>query len=437
MSEQNGQSTAVATQPRNAAVEQIRQAGAAAVAEQKAVRDMYVMLEGVEWGSGNSLVKGADFSRATRAAFAKFCVVTRANPQIHVDLLGGKPYLNAQYYRDKCSADQYFIDDVQINISVSVAEQLRAQAKQALQEAKELGLPEPTGEVQKLLEEARTLDRLRSEYGVPEWATHAYETRIRRYVENAPLDAIRRGELADAEQFIRIVRECNWAGGRGIVQKKRKDGSKYEVEADPIGDAEPAKTARTRSFRRCARNAFSAWFDQFDDDISRASEVVEAEWTEVRDDNRERAAITSGETQTVVTGAGEPSAAGSDGARDLPIEDAEEVTEEPFTPEQKTDARRNYFGSLKAISIVGDDARKQWQLENNLGESSKEWGRVEYARAQQLLEPKIRERLIGVVGHLGFESIDDFARSKNAEPPTSVQHLKTLLSYALADAGES
>lgn len=391
MSENNG-SVALATQAQGP-IEQVRQRGVAAVADRQVLRDMCTMIQGVEWGSGNTAIQGAHFSPHTLGAFAKFCVVTRANPQIHVDILGGKPYLNAQYYRDKLSSDPYFIDDEQINLSPRLSEQLRDQARAAIAEAKEMGLPEPTGEIQNLLAQAREIERTRAEWDAPEWATSVIETRIRRYTENAPIDAIKSGEI-DGTPYIRLIRECNWAGGKGRVVQRKRDGSSYEREADPIGDLEPAKTARTRSFRRCARNAFSAWFDQFDDDVKRATEIVGAEWREITVDNQAaQAALPSGTgLQGAVTGDGEPSAGNAEDARALPIEDArgeverqQSTSDNPAKPAfDKADARKRYFATLRDAGIAEAD-RAEWQKENGLPESSKEWGEGEFSRAHELL----------------------------------------------------
>lgn len=383
MSEQSTNSTAVAVAEasNSSAIEQIRQQGAHSIAERKVLNDMYRMLQGVEWG--------VSMSEASRAAFAKFCVVTRANPQLHVDLLGGKPYLNAQYYRDKISADPYFIDDEQINISPSMSEQLRAQAAQAMDEARQLGLPEPIAEVQAMLATARECDRKRAEYGAPEWATHVYETVIRRYTENAPLEAIRRGEV-DPTPFIRVVRECNWAGGRGVVEKKRRDGSTYKTDGDPIGDADPAKTARTRSFRRAARNAFSAWFVSFDEEIGRALQVLEAEFEIVQEDRAAAARqLPSGtDDQVLRTGGGEAQGvSGREVARQE--EQADAPAELPF---DKAKAQRALFATLHEAGIT-DDQRKQWAKENDLPPSTKLWGPEHFDRAMEILVTPYRAKL--------------------------------------------
>lgn len=402
----NGNATALAVQEagKSTAIEQIRQRGAAQIAERKLLGDMYRMLQGVEWG--------ISMSEASRAAFAKFCVVTRANPQLHVDLLGGKPYLNAQYYRDKVSADAYFIDDEQINISPSMSEQLRAQAKQALQEARDLGLPEPTQEVQLMLQEARSIDRRRAEYGVPEWATHVYETVIRRYTENAPLDAIRRGDI-DGSEFVRVVRECNWAGGRNGKDNKK----------DPIGDAEPAKTARSRSFRRAARNAFSAWFDEFDDEIGRALQVLEAEFEIVQEDRAAAARqLPSGtDDQVLRTGGGE--AQGVSGQEVARQEQQQNAEPEPF---DKVAAQRALFATLRDAGIT-EDQRKEWAKDNDLPPSTKLWEQGHFERAMEILIAPYRTKLEQGCAHLGVTP-DALAHEVFGRPVTILKEIQQLIS---------
>ncbi len=449
--DQNGNGGTALTTSEQPGIENIRRAGAVAVAERKALREMYVMLEGCEWGSGNSVVRGSGFSDSARAALAKLCVVTRANPQIHIDILGGKPYHNAQYFRDRVSPDPYFIDDVQRNISPGIIVQLREQAQQALDEAKRMGLPEPTQEVQDLLADARMIARLHSEYAVPAWATIAYETIIRRYTENAPLDKIRNGEVADPSVFIRTVRECNWAGNK--PERKKSGGGTYDP--DPIGNMDPEKTARTRSFRRCARNAFSVWFDKFDDSIQRAYEMVEAEWEEVKD-----RPLPPG--NAIATGDGEPTSTRAALPERLPVSDitsaderepepvearttqattpareattaaapaepaAEEQPNGEFTEADRQELRKRLFPDLLENGIKGEPARKAWATENELPESTKTWTRRDFDDAFRILEGPAREELLEAVGAHGFESVDEFCTARSLELPVTLKDVKAL-----------
>lgn len=420
MSETNG--TAVATTNGNGAIDAIRQRSMQAAAESKATREMYKVIEGAEWGSGNSVVRGSGFSPAARFALAKLCVVTRANPQLHIDILGGRFYHNSQYFRDKVSADPHFIDDEQINISPSVSEHLREQAKQALQEARDLGLPEPTAEVQSMLARAREIDRVRAEYSAPEWAQVVIETVIRRYHDGAPLEAIRRGDV-DGTPFIRVVRECNWAGGRGMVTRKRRDGGTYESEADPIGDAEPAKTARTRSFRRCARNAFSIWFENFDDDITRQQEIVEAEYEIIQEDRAAaaRQLPSSTDDQVLRTGGGE--AQGVSGQEVARQEQQQNAEPEPF---DKVAAQRALFATLRDAGIT-EDQRKEWAKDNDLPPSTKLWEQGHFERAMEILIAPYRTKLEQGCAHLGVTP-DALAHEVFGRPVTILKEIQQLIS---------
>lgn len=449
------------------AIQAMRKAGALAVAEKKALGDMYRMLEGCEWGSGNSVVRGSSFSEAARAALARFCVVTRANPQIHVDLLGGRPYLNSRYYRDMTSADPHFIEDLQINISASASELLRRQAEQAIAEAEKFGLPRPTEEIQRLLEEARTLERLRIEYNVPAWATVAIETRIRRYVENAPLEKIRNGEVENPEAYVRTVRECNWAGNR--PRKEKSGGGTYD--ADPIGNMEPEKTARTRSFRRCAANAFSAWFDQFDSDIQRAQELTEAEWEDVTPSRVQANAI--------ATGAGEPSATRAALPQSLPVQDltagsavtpgeffegiaraqrafntsggdmsaARDAFEHGESPESavardkpaarqdedgfdRDAARGTFFGNLRDSGV---DDRKAWLAEHGFPDSVTKFTAADFKRAAEIIVGPDWQTLTDLVGQLGFEKVAEYVHVNGRDVPRTLREIRNEIARVRAD----
>jgi hypothetical protein len=266
MSEQTGTALAGGGQAEVAA---IRQAGGLEVARRGEVARLFRMLEGMEWGSGTQVVKGSSFSPTTRQAFAEFCYAARANPMYHVDVLGGKPFLNAKYWSDRINTEPNFVDFALANISDDAAK--------------------------------------RAEWGVPEWATQAYECTIRKLANFAPVAKIRSGEVSDWERYLVAVSECNWAGNK--PKGRTRDGKEYE--ADPIGNAEPAKTARTRALRRCAATAFPAWMAAEEARIQKLESAVEAEFSVLR---TERAADADslprpGAAQALRVGAGEPSAA--------------------------------------------------------------------------------------------------------------------------------
>jgi len=250
----------------------------------------------------------------------------------------------------------------------------------------------------------------RSHWDPPEFATAVVETTIYRFMNQAPIEAIRSGEIQDFEKYLIAVSECNWAGGMG---RKMADAKKY----DPIGDANPSKTARTRSLRRAATKTFSAWMQQYDRQIQKAEQAIEAEWEVVQDDRRQERASLPSRTgpQAVSMSNGEPEAANPSGARPLPVdgEDAPEPAPNP-QPEQEhddepewdpTDARRRFFATIRTAGIEGD-ARKEWARKRGLPESTKDWGQTEYDRAQELLIGPTRQRVKDGAEVLGMDLTD-------------------------------
>lgn len=382
--------------PTAAEIEQIRKGGAAVVEKKREINKIFRTLEGLEWGN----VKGRSLSAETRYALAEFCHITRANPQLHIDVLGGKPYLNAQYYADMLNANPYFIGYRQINISPSVSALLRMQAEEAQRDAKAFeDEPEDAKrflrEAAQLRGEAREIDRQLAEWGAPDNATHVIVTIIQRYAPRAPLAQIVAGEI-DGEPFIQEVPECNWAGNG---------------KNDPVGNAEPGKTSRTRSLRRAAVKAFSVWAVNLEKEIEKAERAIEAEWRIVEEDEQQARAALPAATgpQAVRAGAGEPEAANANGARPLPVEgvpvaasstSAPSPTPVPAAPSpvpastfDKNDARKRFFATLRDAGIEGDPARKKWASDNGLSESTKDWGEAEYSKANELLVGPERKKV--------------------------------------------
>lgn len=312
----------------------IQQAGALAVERQKAINTTTRQLAGMTWGSGYQAVKGEDLSGATRYAIAQLCELTGANPALHLYILGGRPYLNADYWRERTAGQPHFVRSEQRNLSLRHIEELRALADQAAADGDD-------EEAVKLRREARELARARSHYSPPEWASEVVETIIYRYRETAPLGAIRTGQI-DGEPWIEEVRECNWAGNR--PPNKKKDGGSYD--SDPVGNAEPAKTARSRSYRRCAIGAFSTTLSPIEHELRKLEEAIEAEFEVIAEDRREeRASLpTATGPQAVRIGAGEPEAAVPVEAEPLPVEEhGETVVRSRVGPAGNGRAERKKF----------------------------------------------------------------------------------------------
>lgn len=337
-------------------IERIRAKGKAVTAYQEEVRGIRKVIEGLEWGSGTSVVKGSEMSGTMRHVLAEFCRVTRANPLMHVDILGGRPYLNAQYWEDRINSDPSFHHYEQRDISPSVETALRERAARHREVAEQLQGEEQAKRLSIALdleEEADDLALARAKWSAPKWASVVVETTIHRFMNNAPLEQIRSGEVVDFERYLIQVAECNWAGNRPKAKSKKG----YEYDPDPIGNEEPAKTARTRSLRRTAKKAFPAWMAEYENQIRKAEEVIEGEWEIIRDDQRaEQAALPSGDQPQAARTGGEPSAATEDEAEDLPTEDADAGDPEAELEEARARAREKFEIGCQAAGLEPIDA---------------------------------------------------------------------------------
>lgn len=369
---ENETGVAVATTvdaPTDKEIERIREAGAKAVAHRREMSKVAKQIEGLEWGKG--------YSPMTRATIAEFVQVTRANPVIHIDVLGGKIYLNAEFWADRIRTDPYFYDYEQYDISRSVEDAIRERAARMHERADTFA--EGSDEHRKwksrayeLEDEADDLNIRRARWSAPADVECVVETVIMRFINAAPLDEIRAGRISGEtlEGYIVEVRECNWAGG---------------LKQDPVGNTHPAKSARTRSLRRCANKAFSAWMQNYESQITKAEEYLEAEWEVVssRSHDNQTLQITEGEGGEIV----------SDSQADLP-------TEAGGDDFDYDDARKRMFATLKDAGIT-EKQRKAWYAENGLPGSTKEFTPDDYARVQTLLvdpvKAKVRDRLDGDV----------------------------------------
>jgi len=323
-------------------------------------------------------------------AFAKFCYLTKANPMIHIDVLGGGPYLNAEYWSDKMNSDPTFIRYEQFPIDRGTEAKWRERAKRLRAQASELKDLEPQraadfiGKAQYAEDKADWVEEQRIQWEVPDAAPSAYLTDIYKFGNHAPLEKIRSGEIQDFDRYVVKVSEANWAGNKS---------------SDPVGKAEAEKTARTRSLRRAGVRAFSAWLQQYEQEISKVENAMEAEFEIIMDERaEERASLpSSDEPQAVSTSQGEPSVAQEDEAQDLPsatdpaveedipapeISEEEQSLDEP-EPFDRGDWHRKYFALLKEAGI---DERKPWQVDNFLPESVTEWEPHHYKTACRLLE---------------------------------------------------
>lgn len=465
-------------------IEQFRQQGGRLVAHRQAIVEMEKKIAGLEFGS----TKGSALSRMTRAMLAEFCYLVRANPLYHVDLFGGKPFLNEKYWSDKISRDPYFIRYEQHDISPYVDTELLTQAEGLRDSVRQLKAEGVTGDIVaqllvravELEQEARDIALRRARWGPRSTAVSVIETRIYRFMPATPIERIRSGEITDWSQYVQVVAECNWAGGMGVVTRKKRDGGTFQTDGDPIGDANPSTTARTRSLRRCAAKTFSTWGEAYEQRIREIEEIVEAQWEDVTPGRQ------NGGQRAIGTGAGEPTATRAALPQPMPVqdltniadrqrstseaepvltraerptarssahnaaaEDAAEVGAEAqaapapspandetqaggfVSSDDRREAERAYFGGLRAAG-VGMNERQAWQEENDLPDSVKKFTPEDFLRAQGIIRDTLWNRLVDAVGRIGFESVDEFLAERELETPTTANDIRKALQIAEA-----
>jgi hypothetical protein len=373
MSEQK--STALATTNGvGTAVDQIRQQGMYAVAERKALMDLYKMIQAAEWGRA--------LSEHTQAAMARFCLVAGIEiPSEEIDILGGKPYRNAKHWTKRMLKDPTYMDHELINITSDKAQ--------------------------------------REEVGAPDYALAVYKVKIRKLASFAPIEKIKSGEITDLTPYVTITWEANWAPSKDGKNEKGK-------HLDPIGFADPHKTARTRTLRRGAEKAFPSTIAEQERVVVPAERELVANWREITSDRASAAAQLPAPDgpQAVMTGSGEPEASNDRGAEPLPVSDQTKDAVENWTDEERDRARRAYFGALRDAGV---EDRKQWQLDKKFPDSFNKFTRDDMQRAIDLLTAPTREMVIEGLGALGFDSIEEYCSKRNREVPTTLRQLKDLL----------
>ncbi len=165
-------------------------------AEMRERNAMVAAIKGQMWGK--------DLSEAQAKALAHYCNQNNLDATRHVEVLGGRVYLTANFYEERGAPL------IQRGI-VSIEEPRYIHADPRLDKLA------ATGDEWATTEKAER-ERLRIRYAVPEEAKAAaiYEIRV----------------TATGKS----VKGVNWCGGTG--------------KRDPVGDAEPTKTAITRAARR-------------------------------------------------------------------------------------------------------------------------------------------------------------------------------------------
>lgn len=451
MSEQEqGTGTAVAKRDGldRSELDRIRREGRLRAERKKELREIYNSIKGVQFGN----VKGYQMSEATRYQVARLCFVTGADPSRHVDIMGNAPYLNGEFYAEKINTHQRFVGYNQREISEDTEEELRdaadkkrERAASYLQKAEELGddsfrerAIRMEREAADLEEEADDLPVARAKWGVPDWATDVVETTIRRFKEAAPLEEIQSGRI-DQEPWIHEVRECNWAGGKGEHKAQHHPDNK-SFKKDPIGDADPAKSARTRSLRRCAVRAFPAWMEKFEELKREAEKAISADIDLM--EAADRPELPGEDGPQALTGSGEPEVRSTEGARSLPEEEAsgaESSEAEPAAsdsggteddgsdPEEIDRQRKAYFANLRdGPGITDDEARYEWQDTHDLPSSTTDWALEHWQTANRLLVAEARRAYVQACDALDVDAESFAEDALGFSPPMTIGQYREL-----------
>jgi hypothetical protein len=267
----------IAAEVRKTPIGQPNEAAQLMIAERKALNAVAQTIAGLTWGRN----LGADVCRA----IAEYCRRYETDAATEVDVLGGRIYRNAAYYirRGTELRREGMIRDV-------IVDQIAADPRLTR-------LATATDEVGAAASaEMRRREWLRIKHGVPEEAKGACVVTI------VPADGA-------------PVIGCNWAGcGKTTAAGKM---------ADPVGEADPSKTAETRAYRRAWRHlvdtipALKAHEDEADEEGKAVSEVVREEIKA----HAEPVVAALVEPKTITIGEDRPTTVDADGA-DLSYDDS-------------------------------------------------------------------------------------------------------------------
>jgi len=201
---------------------------AGALEQSKLIRRASQIVAATEWGQA--------MSEPRRLAFARYCLALGADPLRHVDLLGGNPFINGDYFRDVIAANPNFdhsADPVWIHDDVRLG--------QCCTCGKEFG------------------DKPDHGHGIEE-VTEENRRRTKERVRRAQL---RLDMNADEAAPAICVLALHYKDGRGpfygigeVHPGKTAKGN----DKDPIGLQSPRATAETRAWREAGEKAEATWF---------------------------------------------------------------------------------------------------------------------------------------------------------------------------------
>lgn len=199
---------------------------------------------------------GRNMSEHAQYAVARWSLEAGIDPARHIDILGGRIYVNAQFYLDGLAAmPEFHYDEWEVIAPLDTrtisAEVLGAERAAALvREQQEIN--------------ARRL-ALQMQYSVPQDINEFPATAAAVLVTLHFRDGTK-------------VAGVNWAGSRGRTKGQR--GGAF----DPVGDVEPVKTALTRALRKAALKKVPVWFKQGDHEsrFMRAEEAIASDRADLR-----------------------------------------------------------------------------------------------------------------------------------------------------------
>ncbi len=196
---------------------------------------------------------GAALSEPMRKAVVRWADAAGLDPVRHVYIIGGRIYINAEYYRERLAARPDILETVEIQLA-------------PLDRRKFDGVEDdgPLRQIQEQINQERL--RLQMVHKVPE-------------IYNDPQFAATSAAVA-----IRVrLRDGRNVWGLGLAgscgRRKKKAGGVEGGFRDPIGDESPMKTATTRAYRDAGRKIEPAWFKHGDMglELDRVEEAIAEE----------------------------------------------------------------------------------------------------------------------------------------------------------------
>lgn len=206
------------------------------VEQAKAIRRASNLLATTEWG--------AKLTDSGRAAFGRYCLELGGDPLRHVDILGGNPFINGEYYRDVIAANpdfhhsddpRWIHDDPRLQLCVACGEKFGDKPDHG--HNLEVVTATNSDRMMERIERAK----LRLQVDTPDTDVATCIVTLHYGNNRGP--------------FVGIGR----ARG-GTVTRNKRDGGTYTVSADPIGQESPRETAETRAWREAGEKAEPVWF---------------------------------------------------------------------------------------------------------------------------------------------------------------------------------